>query len=121
MATLTIRNLDEGLKMRLRGEAARHGRSMEEEVRQILRERLSAETHEEELGTTLHRRFAATGGVELEPSTPNKPRTEPDLQRRRTEAARWYEGYRQQILAEQPPEASLLSDDDVNALVHELR
>lgn len=66
MATLTIRNLDGGLKARLRIEAARHGRSMEEEVRQILRERLLAANEEEGLGTLLHRRFAAAGGVELE-------------------------------------------------------
>lgn len=37
MAILTIRNIDDALKARLRLCAARHGRSMEEEVRQILR------------------------------------------------------------------------------------
>ena len=37
MATLTIRNLDEGLKARLRLRAAKHDRSMEEEARSILR------------------------------------------------------------------------------------
>ncbi len=36
MATLTIRNLDEGVKRRLRVTAARHGRSMEAEARDIL-------------------------------------------------------------------------------------
>src|SRR4051812_18810384 len=36
MASLTIRNLDEALKQRLRERAARHRRSMEEEIRQIL-------------------------------------------------------------------------------------
>lgn len=40
MATLTIRNLDDALKARLRVVAAQHGRSMEEEVRQIIREAL---------------------------------------------------------------------------------
>ena len=35
MASLTIRNLDETLKRRLRLRAAGHGRSMEEEVREI--------------------------------------------------------------------------------------
>ncbi len=34
--TLTIRNLDEGVKQRLRLQAARHQRSMEAEARQIL-------------------------------------------------------------------------------------
>lgn len=37
MASITIRNLDDDLKARLRVQAARHGRSMEDEVRVILR------------------------------------------------------------------------------------
>src|SRR5215469_6312057 len=37
MASITIRQLDEGLKKRLRLRAARNGRSMEDEVRTILR------------------------------------------------------------------------------------
>ena len=36
MATLTIRNLDEDLKQRLRERAARHGVSMEQEARSLL-------------------------------------------------------------------------------------
>ena len=36
MASLTIRNLDDGVKRRLRIRAAEHGRSMEEEAREIL-------------------------------------------------------------------------------------
>ena len=36
MSSLTVRNLDESVKNSLRVRAARHGRSMEEEVRQIL-------------------------------------------------------------------------------------
>lgn len=37
MANLTIRNIDEELKTRLRVRAARNGCSMEQEVREILR------------------------------------------------------------------------------------
>jgi phosphopantothenoylcysteine decarboxylase/phosphopantothenate--cysteine ligase len=37
MASLTVRQLDEGTKRRLRLRAARHGRSVEDEVRNILR------------------------------------------------------------------------------------
>ena len=37
MASMTIRNLDDGTKQALRERAARHGRSMEEEVRHLLR------------------------------------------------------------------------------------
>ncbi|MDE2937474.1 MAG: plasmid stabilization protein [Chloroflexota bacterium] len=36
MASITVRNLDEDLKERLREQAAKHGCSMEEEVRRIL-------------------------------------------------------------------------------------
>lgn len=39
MATLTIRNLPDDLRDRIRREAAEHGRSMEEEARQTLAER----------------------------------------------------------------------------------
>jgi plasmid stability protein len=41
MATLTIRQLDEKTKTRLRVRAAHHGRSMEEEAREILRSALT--------------------------------------------------------------------------------
>jgi plasmid stability protein len=38
MASITIRNLDDDVKRRLRVRAAEHGRSMEEEARDILRQ-----------------------------------------------------------------------------------
>ncbi|MFT3803495.1 MAG: plasmid stabilization protein [Burkholderiaceae bacterium] len=43
MATMTIRNIDEQLEAWLRVRAALHGRSMEDEARDILRGALSAE------------------------------------------------------------------------------
>lgn len=43
MAAMTIRNLDDDLKSRLRVRAAQHGNSMEEEARSILRSVLAAE------------------------------------------------------------------------------
>lgn len=45
MATLTIRNLDENVKHRLRLRAARHGVSMEEEARAILSETVGKTRH----------------------------------------------------------------------------
>lgn len=42
-ASLIVRNLDDELLIRLRRRAARHGRSMESEHREILRHALSAE------------------------------------------------------------------------------
>jgi len=42
MASITVRNIDDSLKARLRVRAAHHGRSMEEETRQILRHPLAS-------------------------------------------------------------------------------
>lgn len=66
MASITIRNLDDSLKRRLRIRAAEHGRSMEEEAREILRQTVGGAPATEDLGTAIHRRFAALGGVDLE-------------------------------------------------------
>jgi plasmid stability protein len=66
MASLTIRDFDPEMKERLRIRAARHGRSMEEEVRVILRSTLAEGTSNPmKLGTAIHRRFAALNGVDL--------------------------------------------------------
>ncbi|HEX6518909.1 MAG TPA: toxin-antitoxin system [Streptosporangiaceae bacterium] len=67
MAALTIRGLDEQTHARLRVEAARHGRSMEAEVRAILRDRFATPAPERGLGTRIHERFTALGGIDLEP------------------------------------------------------
>ena len=70
MATLTIRNLDEGTKAQLRIQAARHGRSMEEEARTILREAIKAKqpsaATKQGLGSRIQAHFAQFGGVELD-------------------------------------------------------
>lgn len=66
MATLTIRNLDETTKARLRIRAARRQRSMEEEARHVLREALaSSDVASPSLAVSIRRRFARLGGVEL--------------------------------------------------------
>ena len=57
MATLTIRNFDDDLKATLRMQAARHGQSMEEEVRSILRQALTQAPVTTGLGTRLADRF----------------------------------------------------------------
>jgi plasmid stability protein len=66
MAALTIRNLDESVKRRLRTRAARHGRSMEAEARAILAEAVLEPTDSAGLFTALLDRFGGLGGVELE-------------------------------------------------------
>ena len=67
MASITIRNLDEDVKTRLRVRAAENGRSMEEEARVILREAVGREdVPAKGLGTAIHELFKPFGGVELE-------------------------------------------------------
>ena len=67
MASITIRNLDNDVKSRLRVRAARHGRSMEEEVRLILAQAVDREpVPEKGLGTALHELFKPFGGMELD-------------------------------------------------------
>jgi len=66
MASITIRNLDEDLKAKLRVVAANHGRSMEEEVRVILAQALSRNEKKGGLGSRIHARFASVGGADIE-------------------------------------------------------
>jgi plasmid stability protein len=75
VSAVSIRNLDDRVKERLRLRAARHGRSMEAEMRAILTEAVSEPGDEEGLVTALMDRFAELGGVELDtPARGERPR-----------------------------------------------
>lgn len=74
IATLTIRGLDPQTHARLRVQAARHGRSMEAEVRAILQERLATGSDERGIGTKIHQRFAAIGELEIPDRSGERPR-----------------------------------------------
>jgi antitoxin FitA len=75
VATLTIRGLDAVTHARLRVEAARHGRSMEAEVRAILQERLQAGSAERGLGSRIQARFRGLeGDLELPDRSAELPR-----------------------------------------------
>ena len=77
MASITVRNLEESLKRRLRIRAAENGRSMEQEAREILRAALDADAAPpSNLGTAIHELFRPFGGVEME-ITPREPMREP--------------------------------------------
>lgn len=77
MASITVRNLDDGLKRLLRIRAAENGRSMEQEAREILKAALEEETApERNLGTAIYERFRPFGGVELD-IPPRDPMREP--------------------------------------------
>lgn len=58
MATLTIRDFDDELKAGLRMRAAKHGRSMEAEVRAILRSALTKPSSELGVARRIQQRFA---------------------------------------------------------------
>lgn len=78
MASITIRNLEEVTKRKLKVRAAINGRSMEQEAREILKRALQPTGKKQvNLGEAIHRRFARLGGVELEP-LPREPMSEPD-------------------------------------------
>ncbi|MCY4507269.1 MAG: plasmid stabilization protein [Acidobacteria bacterium] len=77
MASITIRNLDDDVKSRLRKRAAGNGRSMEEEARLILAPAVEREAVPARgLGTAIHDLFKPFGGVELE-MPPREPMREP--------------------------------------------
>lgn len=74
MASMTIRNLDDSLKQRLRLRAAAHGRSMEDEARDILRVALStSERQPGNLAAAIRARIASTGGITLEVRHARRP------------------------------------------------
>ena len=77
MASITVRNLEDGLKRRLRIRAAENGRSMEEEARDILRTALYHQPPaQEDLASAIRARFAPLGGVELD-IPPRSPMRKP--------------------------------------------
>jgi plasmid stability protein len=66
MATITIRNVDPKLKQELRVRSARHGRSMEAELRNILKDALRREKSgpDPNLAEAIRRRFLPLGGAD---------------------------------------------------------
>ncbi len=76
MASMTIRNLGDDVKHRLRIQAAEHGHSMEEEARLILRAALTEPAPPANLVRAIRARFAPLGGVELD-IPPREPMREP--------------------------------------------
>jgi len=77
MGSITIRNLDDSLKSRLRVQAAVHGRSMEDEARDILRSSLNREIETpKNIGTAINALFKPLGGFDM-PVLPREPMREP--------------------------------------------
>ncbi|HEY6798554.1 MAG TPA: Arc family DNA-binding protein [Kineosporiaceae bacterium] len=72
---MSIRDLDDSVREKLRMRAARHGRSMEAEMRAILTAAVTDEQTRPGLFTALAARFSQLGGVDLDPpSRSSRPR-----------------------------------------------
>lgn len=78
MESLTIRNIEKTLKESLRMSAAANGRSMEEEVRQILKKYLLQKKSAVGIASKIHRRFATVGGIDLPEVPRSLPRQPPE-------------------------------------------
>ena len=76
MAGITIRNLDDDVKARLRVRAADNGRSMEEEARLILRDAVGRKRVSRDLTSIARAYFGPDNGVDLE-LPPREPGREP--------------------------------------------
>jgi plasmid stability protein len=81
-AAITIRKLEDTVKSQLRVQAAEHGRSMEEEAREILKNALNQSAAAPvDLATSVRKRFAAVGGIDLPIAERDAMRPAPDLRK----------------------------------------
>src|SRR5436190_20920232 len=80
MGSITIRNLDEPLKRKLRIRAARRNHSLEDEARDILRAALAREPAQPgNLYDAMRKRFEPLGGVDLVLPARGPARDPPDF------------------------------------------
>ncbi len=79
MGSLTIRNVDDSLKAKLRMVAAMNERSMEEEARQILKRFLLQNRCSDGIGSRIAKRFSDAGGVILPEIQRAMPRVLSDI------------------------------------------
>jgi len=80
MASITIRNLDDTVKRKLRLRAAQRNRSMEDEARDILRTALAQQPAQVgNLADAIRRRVEPLGGIELSPPLRGPMREPPDF------------------------------------------
>ena len=79
MAAVSIRDLDDAVKEKLRIRAAQHGRSMEAEIRAILTSAVNEDPPQSELFSALTDRFNRLGGVDLNSPSRATPARAADL------------------------------------------
>ena len=75
MAQVIVRNIEDSVKRKLQRRAANHGRSMEEEIRDILRDAVKdEEAPRKGLGSAIAARFKGLGFNEEIPKLKIRPR-----------------------------------------------
>lgn len=80
MAAITIRNIDDEVKNRLRLQAALHGCSMEQEVRDILLRAVSQEPNKQPFAQRIQKHFASLKLDSLPIHKRQKARTPPEME-----------------------------------------
>lgn len=80
MAAITIRNIDDEVKNRLRLQAAQHGCSMEQEVRDILMRAVAPRPNKQAFAQRIQKRFAALELDALPIPKRQKVRTPPKME-----------------------------------------
>jgi plasmid stability protein len=81
VASITIRNLNNDIKQRLRVRAAEHGRSMEEEAREILRRVMGDTASPRDLAAAIRARISPGARADLELPAREPMREPPKLGR----------------------------------------
>jgi len=76
MPRLSIRKLDKTVYKRLKARAAKHGISMEEEVRRIINQAVAAP---EKISSVFQKYFGSKNGIDLELASERKPHEPIDL------------------------------------------
>ena len=80
MASITVRNLDESVEYSLRERAARHGWSMEQEIKQIFQQTVAPEQAEQiSFAERVNQRFAILKVERLPLASRQATRTPPDF------------------------------------------
>ena len=80
MTQITIRNLDDAVRLKLRARAAAKGRSLEAELRDIITRAATEAEPPVHVGRSIRERFQRVGGLELDFPARSGPRAVPEFQ-----------------------------------------
>jgi antitoxin FitA len=80
MTQITIRNIDDAVRLKLRTRAAAKGRSLEAELREIITRAASEAESTVDVGQSILQRVQRLGGVELQIPPRSKARKLPDFE-----------------------------------------